>query len=50
MYIRKAKIEDLERIMGIYRIAQDFMIESGNPNQWGNEKNTLRQKGYRYKN
>ena len=35
MYIRKAKIEDLERIMGIYRIAQDFMIESGNPNQWG---------------
>lgn len=35
MNIRKAKIEDLESIMGIYRIAQDFMIESGNPNQWG---------------
>lgn len=35
MYIRKAKIEDLTQIMDIYRKAQDFMIESGNPNQWG---------------
>ena len=35
MNIRKAKIEDLNQIMDIYRIAQDFMIESGNPNQWG---------------
>lgn len=35
MYIKKAKIEDLDKIMGLYRIAQDFMIESGNPNQWG---------------
>ena len=35
MYIQKAKIEDLDKIMGIYRIAQDYMIESGNPNQWG---------------
>ena len=35
MYIQKARIEDLDKIMGIYRIAQDYMIESGNPNQWG---------------
>lgn len=35
MYIRKASIDDLTDIMSIYRIAQDFMIASGNPNQWG---------------
>ena len=35
MHIRKAAIENLEAIMEIYGIAQDFMIESGNPNQWG---------------
>ena len=35
MHIRKAAIEDLTEIMEIYRIAQDFMIENGNPNQWG---------------
>lgn len=35
MYVRKAKIEDLNAIMDIYKKAQDFMIESGNPNQWG---------------
>ncbi len=35
MHIRKAKIEDFEQIMKIYWAAQDFMIESGNPNQWG---------------
>lgn len=35
MHIRKARIDDLSVIMSIYRIAQDFMIESGNPNQWG---------------
>lgn len=35
MYIRKAKNDDLPEIMDIYRAAQDFMIESGNPNQWG---------------
>ena len=32
--IKKAKITDLERIMEIYRYAQDFMIRSGNPYQW----------------
>jgi len=35
MQIRKATIDDLDVIMSIYRAAQDFMIESGNPNQWG---------------
>ena len=35
MNIRKASIDDLNLIMDIYRSAQDFMIESGNPNQWG---------------
>ena len=35
MHIRKAAIEDLDAIMEIYGIAQDFMIKSGNPNQWG---------------
>jgi len=32
--IRKAKPEELDKIMEIYRIAQDFMISTGNPNQW----------------
>ena len=35
MHIRKARIDDFNLIMDIYRTAQDFMIESGNPNQWG---------------
>ncbi len=35
MYIRKAQISDLAQIMDIYRTAQDFMIKSGNPKQWG---------------
>lgn len=35
MHIRKARMDDLNLIMDIYRTAQDFMIESGNPNQWG---------------
>lgn len=34
LQIRNASIDDYNRIMAIYRIAQDFMIESGNPNQW----------------
>ncbi len=37
MNIRKARTEDLAPIMRIYRNAQDFMIESGNPGQWGHE-------------
>ena len=35
MYIRKAIFEDLGEIMDIYKSAQDFMIKTGNPNQWG---------------
>ena len=33
--IRKAEQGDLERIMAVYRYAQDFMIREGNPTQWG---------------
>ena len=35
MHIRKAEKSDLNDIMNIYRTAQEFMIKSGNPNQWG---------------
>ena len=33
--VKDAVPEDLERILEIYRFAQDFMIQSGNPTQWG---------------
>lgn len=33
--VRKAGKADLEAIMSIYTRAQDFMIRSGNPSQWG---------------
>lgn len=32
--VRNAEIADLGQIMKIYRYAQDYMIESGNPTQW----------------
>lgn len=35
MHVRKAEKKDIDTIMDIYRIAQDIMIESGNPTQWG---------------
>ena len=35
MHIRKATLDDFNEIMSIYRSAQEFMIESGNPTQWG---------------
>ena len=35
MEVAKAEMTDLDRIMEIYRSAQDFMIRSGNPGQWG---------------
>ncbi|MBR5422879.1 MAG: N-acetyltransferase [Clostridia bacterium] len=35
MEIRKAVPADLDAIMDIYRSAQDFMIRTGNPTQWG---------------
>ena len=34
-YIRKAELKDYKYIMKIYESAQDFMIRSGNPDQWG---------------
>ena len=33
--IRNAAIADFERIMEIYKYAQDYMIRAGNPTQWG---------------
>lgn len=33
--IRNAEFSDLGRILEIYRYAQDFMIKTGNPTQWG---------------
>lgn len=35
MFIRKARKEDIESIMGIYESARAYMKESGNPDQWG---------------
>ena len=35
LHIRKATNDDYDRIMQIYRSAQEFMINSGNPTQWG---------------
>lgn len=32
--VRKAESAEFDEIMGIYRTAQDFMIRTGNPNQW----------------
>lgn len=32
--VRTATENDFDRIMEIYRYAQDFMIRTGNPNQW----------------
>ncbi len=37
MEIRNTKLEDLDRVMEIYRMARSFMAEHGNPNQWGKE-------------
>ena len=33
--VRRAAEADFPEIMEIYRHAQDFMIQTGNPNQWG---------------
>ncbi len=34
MKIRKAKLSDMDRILKIYAYARQFMVETGNPNQW----------------
>ena len=33
--VRNAAAADMGQIMEIYRYAQDYMIQSGNPTQWG---------------
>ena len=38
MEIRKTKIEELDKVMAIYAHARQFMVETGNPNQWVNIK------------
>ncbi|MDY2662649.1 MAG: N-acetyltransferase [Bariatricus massiliensis] len=35
MEIRRAETADLEQIMGIYQYAREFMRQTGNPGQWG---------------
>ena len=40
MEIRKAKMEELDEIMGIFAYARKFMAEHNNPNQWGTVKPT----------
>lgn len=37
MNIRKAKINDLPQILQIYKSARDFMKETGNAEQWGDQ-------------
>ena len=34
LLVRKATTEDYNVILGIYEIAREFMIRTGNPNQW----------------
>ena len=36
MIIRNAVLEDMEQIMEVYRLAKEYMVASGNPNQWIN--------------
>lgn len=36
MEIRKSSLNDLEGILKIYESARKYMLENGNPNQWGN--------------
>ena len=34
LIIRPARLEDMEKILEIYRLARLFMMENGNPTQW----------------
>ena len=36
MFIRKATVQDLPRLLEIYQTARSFMARNGNPKQWGN--------------
>lgn len=40
--IRQAKTEDLDRMLAIFQIARDFMRESGNPNQWKDNRPSVK--------
>ena len=40
MYIRKTTTDDLAAVMGIYAEAREFMRNSGNPDQWGDNHPT----------
>ncbi len=35
LFVRKAVIDDLPRIMEIFEHARQFMKQTGNPTQWG---------------
>ena len=37
LYVRNGQSADFDRLMEIYRYAQDFMIRTGNPTQWAHE-------------
>ena len=43
LLVRKATIEDYNIILGIYEIAREFMISTGNPNQWKRTNPTAEQ-------
>ena len=32
--VQKARKEDLEEILRVYRTAKEYMVRSGNPTQW----------------
>ena len=34
MTIRHAKLEDIDEMLRIYRLAKEYMDKSGNPTQW----------------
>jgi len=36
--IRKTTKEEIDKIMSIYKFAREFMKETGNPYQWGNNR------------
>lgn len=33
--IRRAAVADQPQLMAIYRTAQEYMLQTGNPTQWG---------------
>lgn len=42
MTIRKSRIEDIEAMQSVYEYARKFMKETGNPNQWKDDKPYLK--------